>query len=39
VSFEHGLHDPALHAFPASVDEPHFLKAALRGSSHVLIDD
>ena len=36
---ERRLHDPALHAAPAPVDEAHFAEAAPGGGVDVLADD
>ena len=39
MAVECGLHDAALHAFPAPVDETDVVKPGLRGRSDVFVDD
>lgn len=38
MSFEGGLDDSPLHAFPATVDQSHFPQARLMRGAHVLPD-
>jgi len=39
VAIERGLNDPALHAAPASVHQPHLPPARRRGGVDVIGDD
>ncbi len=39
MAIERRLHDAALHAASAAVDEPHFVEAGGGRGRHVLVDD
>lgn len=39
VSIEHALHDTALNASPATVNEPHFVEPRRSGCMDVFLDD
>ena len=39
MTIEGGLHDPALHAASAPMDEPHVAKPGVRGRCDVFLDD
>lgn len=39
MTFQRRLHDPALHALPAAVNQPHFQKSSFVRRMDVFLDD